>query len=212
LRKIEISIKNHIPLETKKEEFEYVYVENDGTVRELDNEEIEYLKTEFKPSDGARPYIKRSYNQLTPSNKILGFILRNKVPNDIKIIKTDLRYLEIRFPINIYDSGKVLEIPVGIYSVKVLGGWEVSVGDFMFSLKNKDSGKTVNPRITKWRIQSYEFGERAKKIMVLDIPERGNYIIEFKNQKSLKVRPSNLIITRLFEKQIPNEQLRIWIG
>ena len=42
----------------KKEEFEYVYVEKDGTVRELDNEEIEYLQTDFKLGDGARPYIK----------------------------------------------------------------------------------------------------------------------------------------------------------
>lgn len=212
MRKFEILIKNHIPLETKKDEFEYVYVENDGTVRELDNEEIEYLQTEFEPTDGARPYVKSSYSQLTPDNKILGFIHRKKVPKDIEIINTDLRYLEMRFPINIYDSGKVIVIPVGIYSVKILGGWEVSVGDFIFTLKNKNTGKIINPRITNWRVQSYEYGERAKKIMVLDIPEPGNFIIEFKNQESLKVRPSNLIITRLFEKQIPNEQLRIWIG
>lgn len=199
-------------METKKEEFEYVYVENDGIVRELDNQEIEYLQTEFEPTDGARPYIKSSYNQLTPDNKISGYIERNKVPKDIEIIKTDLRYLEIRFPISINDTGKVIELPVGIYSVKVLGGWDVSIGNFTFELKNKKNGKIVYPKVTNWRIQSYEFGERAKKIMVLDITERGNYFIEFKNQESLKVRPSNLIITRLFEKEIPNEQLRIWIG
>ncbi|WP_025665376.1 hypothetical protein [Aquimarina megaterium] len=199
-------------METKKEEFEFVYVENNGTVRELDTEEIEYLQTEFQPGDGARPYIKSSYSQRTPDNKISGFILRNEVPENIEIIRTDLRYLEIRFPINIYDSGKAIELPLGIYSVKVIGGWDVSIGNFTFTLKNMENGKIINPEVTNWRFQSYESGQRAKKIMVLDISERGNYIIEFKNQKSLKVRPSNLIITRLFEKQIPNRELRIWIG
>ncbi|WP_298311840.1 hypothetical protein [uncultured Aquimarina sp.] len=199
-------------METKKEEFEFVYVENNGTVRELDYEEIEYLQTKFQPGDGARPYIKSSYNQRTPDNKMLGFILRSNIPENIKIIRTDLRYLEIRFPINIYDSGKAIELSVGIYSIKVIGGWNVSIGNFTFSLKNMKNGKIILPEITNWRFQSYESGERAKKIMILDIPERGDYIIEFKNQEDLKVRPSNLIITRLFEKQIPNKELRVWIG
>lgn len=199
-------------LEAKKEKFEFVYVENDGTVRELDDEEKDYLQTEFEPTDGNRPYIKSSYNQLTPDNKIVGFLLRNKVPKNIEIINTDLRYVEKRFPISIYDSGKVIELPVGIYSVKVLGGWNVSVGDFTFVLTNKKNGTIVHPKVTNWRIQSYEFGERAKKIMVLDIPERGDYFVEFKNQESLRVRPSNLILLRLFEKDIPNEKLQIWIG
>jgi len=199
-------------METKKEEFEYVYVENDGTIRELDHDEIEYLQSEFQPTDGARPYIKSSYEQLTPNNKIWGFLHRNKIPKDVEIINTIIRYLETRTPINIYDSGKLIEITVGIYSVKVLGGWDVSVGDFTFELKNKKTGKIIKPKVTNWRFQSHEFGERAKKIMVLDISEFGTYFIEFKNQQSLKVRPTNLIITRLFERYIPNEELQIWIG
>ena len=54
--------------------------------------------------------------------------------------------------------------------------------------------------------------EEQKKIMTLDIQEWGNYFIEFKNQESLKVRPTNLLITRLFEKPISNKDLKIWIG
>lgn len=199
-------------METKKEEFEYVYVENDGTVRELDQEEIDYLQTEFAPTDGNRPYVKSSFEQLTPDKKILGFLLRSKVPKNIEIISTDLRYLEMGFPCSIYDIGKAIELPVGIYSIKVLGGWNVSVGNFAIELKNKETGKIIHPKVTKLRIQSYECGERAKKIMSLDIPKRGVYFITFKNQKDLKVRPSNLLITRLFEKEIANEQLQIWIG
>lgn len=202
----------HSRLKAEEKIFEFVYVENDGTVRELYKEEIEYLQTEFEPTDGARPYIKSSYDQLTPDKKITGFLHRSKVPREIEITNTDLKYAEMRFPIGIYDSNKAIELSVGIYSIKVLGGWDVSLGNFMIELKNKENGKVINPKVTKWRIQSYEFGERAKKIMSLDIPKRGVYFIEFRNQKDLKVRPSNLLITRLFEKEIPNEQLRIWIG
>ena len=142
---------------TNNEKFEYVYVEIDGTVRELDNWEVEYLETDFEPTDGARPYIKSSYEQLTPDNKILGFILRDDVPENIKILKTDLRFLELRFPFSIHDSGKIIELPVGIYSVKVLDGWKVSIGDFFFTLKSRENGKIITPKITKWRVQSYEF-------------------------------------------------------
>ncbi|WP_417887557.1 hypothetical protein [Zunongwangia sp.] len=170
------------------------------------------MQTEFEPSDGARPYIKSSYDQLTPDKKILGFLRRCEVSKEIEIIKTDLRYAEMRFPIGICDTNKAIELPVGIYSIKVLGGWSFSEGEFSIELKNKENGKVITPKVTNWRIQSYEFGERTKKIMSLDIPKRGVYFIEFKNQKDLKVRPSNLLITRIFEKEIPSEQLRIWIG
>ena len=199
-------------MKSEKEKFEFVYVENDGTVRELDKEEIDYLQTEFEPTDGARPYIKSNYDQLTPDKKILGFLHRSKVPKEMEILHTDLRYAEMRFSIGIYDSNIAIELPVGIYSIKVLGGWSVFVGGFSIELKNRENGKVITPKITNRRIQSYEFGERAKKIMSLDIPERGVYFMEFKNQKDLKVRRSNLFLTRLFEKELPNETLAIWIG
>ena len=69
--------------------FEYVYVEEDGSVRELYNDEVEYLNTEFSPADGARPYIKTFYNDKTPDKKLWGFILRKKVPKRILIKSID---------------------------------------------------------------------------------------------------------------------------
>ncbi len=68
----------------KNGEFPYIYVEIDGSIRELDDEEKNYLTQEFHPNDGARSYIKRSYNQLTPDNKIDGFLRRSKIPKDKK--------------------------------------------------------------------------------------------------------------------------------
>jgi uncharacterized membrane protein YukC len=35
--------------------FEYIFVEDDGTARELDSNEREYLERNFHPADGARP-------------------------------------------------------------------------------------------------------------------------------------------------------------
>jgi hypothetical protein len=114
--------------------------------------------------------------------------------------------------IRIIDSGTQIELYTGIFSVYVLGGWDVVVGDFTFSLKNMNNGKIINPKDTQFRIQSYEFGEKAKKIMVLDIPERGNYSIEFKNQDSLKVWKAGFpIIQRLFGGPIEKQYIQICI-
>lgn len=80
-----IYLKYFIPLRPKESGFEYVYVNEDGTVSELKEEDVEYLKTDFSPADGARPYIKNHYKELTPDRKISGFILRNRVPKKIEI-------------------------------------------------------------------------------------------------------------------------------
>jgi hypothetical protein len=78
-------LKYEFPLRPKEDGFEFVHVELDGSVRELDETEQKYLQEEFLPNDGARPYIKTSYKQLTPDNKMWGFIKRKRVPRGIKI-------------------------------------------------------------------------------------------------------------------------------
>ena len=199
-------------MENRQNDFEYVYVEEDGTVRELDNDEIQYLNSEFDPTDGARPYIKSSFRQLTPDNKVWGFILREKIPVNIKIKKTYKKYLEAKTPISIHNSGSTIFLTTGIYSIKILGGWSVSLGDFSISLQNQKNGIILNPEIVYWRFQSYEYGQRAKKIMSLHIMKPGKYTIEFNNPDDIRVRRTNLFITKLFEKEIPNKEVNIWIG
>ena len=63
-----------VPLRKTEDGFEYVHVEENGTVRELSREEKGYLKETFDPADGARPYIKSRYESKTPDGKIHGFI------------------------------------------------------------------------------------------------------------------------------------------
>lgn len=78
-------VRHFMPLRPKENGFEYVHVEKDGSVRELDEEEREYLNTEFHGADGARPYIKSRYNQLTPDKKMWGYLPRRRVPRKIVI-------------------------------------------------------------------------------------------------------------------------------
>jgi hypothetical protein len=79
-----------MPLRKNDGGFEYVSVEDNGTVRELSREEQGYLKEEFGPTDGARPYIKSNYKSRTPDGKIGGYIQRNRVPKKIEIIKLEM--------------------------------------------------------------------------------------------------------------------------
>jgi len=78
-------IKYDFPLRPKENGFRYVYVENDGSVRELNEDEKKYLGETFLPTDGNRPYIKWNYNQKTPDGKISGFIKRRRVPKNMMI-------------------------------------------------------------------------------------------------------------------------------
>jgi hypothetical protein len=80
-----VYLKYFIPLRPKESAFEYVYVNENGTVSELDENDIAYLKTKFCTADGARPYIKTQYKELTPDRKMSGFILRNRIPKKIEI-------------------------------------------------------------------------------------------------------------------------------
>jgi hypothetical protein len=73
------------PLRKKELGFGYVYVEKNGSVREFDAEEKEYLSTKFSLADGARPFVKSSYKQRTPDNKIWEYLLRYRMPSIINI-------------------------------------------------------------------------------------------------------------------------------
>ena len=75
-----------------KAEFEYVYVNQDGSVRELSPNEQAYLEEEFSPFDGARPYIKSSYESLDGWGSMSGFIPRKEIPTDMGIDPVNPQY------------------------------------------------------------------------------------------------------------------------
>lgn len=69
--------------ESKRSPYPYVYLDDDGTFRELDDDERQYLEEKFHPGDGARPYVKFGLYSKTPDGKIGGFLERSKLPSDL---------------------------------------------------------------------------------------------------------------------------------
>ena len=67
------------------EPYPYVFVENDGRVRELHSEERKYLETPFSPFDGGRPYTKEDYESRDGWKSIKGFCPRAKIPDGMLI-------------------------------------------------------------------------------------------------------------------------------
>jgi hypothetical protein len=64
-----------------------VYVNEDGSVRELTEAEKTYVETEFSPLDGARPHIKLRYFDRT-ARGIQGYLPRTEVPHGMRRRKT----------------------------------------------------------------------------------------------------------------------------
>jgi len=79
-----------IPLRGKEQGFEYVSVNEDGSVWELTRSERGYLTEKFDPTDSGRPYIKTRVYGKYPSCGISGFIPRNRVPRKTIINKIEL--------------------------------------------------------------------------------------------------------------------------
>jgi hypothetical protein len=61
-----------------------VYVNEDGSVRELTAAEKTYVDTEFSPLDGARPDIKSDYLERT-ARGFQGYLLRAAVPDGVSV-------------------------------------------------------------------------------------------------------------------------------
>jgi hypothetical protein len=65
--------------------YPYIYVNADGTARELHADERRYLETEFKGGDGAMPYIKSRYDERNGWDELSGYMERALLPPDIAI-------------------------------------------------------------------------------------------------------------------------------
>jgi hypothetical protein len=73
------------PRRPKEDGYQYVWVEEDGSAREVTADERVYLETEFHPADGARPYIELRYESLNGRGSIAGFLPRRQLPKKIVI-------------------------------------------------------------------------------------------------------------------------------
>ncbi len=62
-----------------------IWLDEAGSARELTDAEKRYVDTEFSPFDGARPFIKASYEQRTPLTGLRGFLPREKLPAGVRV-------------------------------------------------------------------------------------------------------------------------------
>jgi hypothetical protein len=60
--------------------YPYIYVNADGTARELHAGERVYLETPFKGGDGAMPYVKDSYEERNGWGEMSGYLERAALP------------------------------------------------------------------------------------------------------------------------------------
>jgi hypothetical protein len=65
--------------------YPYLYVNADGSARELHPNERNYLETPFDRFDGGRPSIKSSYSSKNGWGEITGFLERSKLPQGTQI-------------------------------------------------------------------------------------------------------------------------------
>ena len=71
--------------EARQSPYPYVYVNHDGTVRELHETERGYLEEPFSPFDGGRPYVKTSFDDRDGWGSIKGFCHRSHVPPQLPV-------------------------------------------------------------------------------------------------------------------------------
>ena len=76
--------------EAKLVPYPYVYVKDDGTVRELHQNERDYLEKPFRPADSARPHVKGSYGERDGWGSRNGFCLRSKIPPNVPVLPPPL--------------------------------------------------------------------------------------------------------------------------
>jgi hypothetical protein len=69
-----------------KTPYPFVYVNSDGSVRELHAKEKTYLETPFEPFDGGRPYVKHKYDGKNGWGDTKGYCARSAIPTNLTVI------------------------------------------------------------------------------------------------------------------------------
>jgi hypothetical protein len=114
-------------------------------------------------------------------------------------------------PINIHSEPSILQLNSGKYHVYILGGWYVVELLFFIRLKSVNNKKLIEVKNTKWRVQSFEHGKRAKRYYEFEIIEPGKYELSCLNPETLMVKKNNLPISRFLMPFVDNKNLEILI-
>jgi hypothetical protein len=70
---------------TNEQLYPYVYVNADGSARELHDSEQRWLETPFKGGDGAAPNVKSDYEERNGWGDLNGYLMRSLLPANVPI-------------------------------------------------------------------------------------------------------------------------------
>ena len=62
-----------------------IWIEADGSARELTAAEKKHVDAEFGPFDGARPYVKSRHDERNGWGELAGYLQRDKLPPTVAI-------------------------------------------------------------------------------------------------------------------------------
>jgi hypothetical protein len=139
-----------VPRRRPQAGFSHVYVNQDGSVRELSQGEQAYLSMKFDPFDGARPYIKSNYRSLDGWGSQSGNMERRRVPSIVAIKPVNPNY----------------DLAAKDLKEDVLGIYHAS-GDVIVTNNNGSVTCTPNPNISRAermeRARAYQLEQQSRR-------------------------------------------------
>lgn len=114
-------------------------------------------------------------------------------------------------PININSTEEIVDLKASRYRIYSLGGFGVNLNQFSISLKHIATDESIKCKKAFWPVQTYTFRKRAKRILIVDIPEEGRYEVLFDNPETLEIKHSNLPISSMFRKPLATDKIEILI-
>lgn len=111
--------------------------------------------------------------------------------------------------ININSTNQIIFLKQGTHHIKIIGGWGVKLGEFKIELENVNTLELITPHPYKWSAQGTDGLLRSKRILTIDVPTEGNFLIQFKNQETLKLTASSLFLFNLLAKPIDNKNILV---
>ena len=134
--------------------FPFVYVNQDGSVRELSSNEQKYLSAEYNGADGGRPYVKATFESKDGWGSLSGYLPRKLAPGQLTIESVNPNY-----------DAAVKEFDKNFMETR----WnaERAAGDTVTVHPNGSISSTPDPNISPKerfeRIREYNLGEQRKR-------------------------------------------------
>lgn len=117
----------------------------------------------------------------------------------------------MEYVVNIHTPNARLELLAGDYTIGVLGGFGVTLGQFTIDFRHLESGEVFTCKRSKWPIQGYAFSKRTKRILSVELDYSGLYEIQFIKPETLGLRESNAFLFSWFNETVPNKVISVYI-